>query len=349
MTRRKTVSEKTWGKAKLPYCVIYNPSGIYYVRKRIHGKLIVRSLKTKKLTEARAKLNDAIEEIEHEFCVSKEDSVLQVAKIKTVGDAVNIYREEIESNPDHKPATIKDARLNLKRLTDTCPHFEELPIKVVNKLHCKGWLKKFKTHGTGFRPKGTKPTEAKPPSWSSVKKTLDALKSVFDIAVEHKAVRINPAKGLKPGKELKPDLILPTPDEFLKLVELIRSGGPNKKNTRDPASAELIEGLAYTGMRIGEAAALTFADCNLKRGAVRINKQLQDGIIITPKSKESKRSIPMIPEFKSLLKRILAERGHVLQEDRVFESRSATKSLETACRHLEVVWDVGQVAIQFKV
>ena len=95
MTSTKTPKKTVSSKAKLPYCVIHAPTGVYYVRKRIHGKLVSRSLKTKKLTQARAKVSDAIIDIEEEYMVSADESSVPRASIKTVGDAVRLYREEV--------------------------------------------------------------------------------------------------------------------------------------------------------------------------------------------------------------------------------------------------------------
>ena len=50
--------EKTWQATQYANIVRHVPSGIHYARLRIKGKLIWRSLKTDKISTAKAKLGD---------------------------------------------------------------------------------------------------------------------------------------------------------------------------------------------------------------------------------------------------------------------------------------------------
>src|ERR1022692_4114674 len=54
--------EKTWQPTQYANIVRHVPSGIYYARLRIKGKLIWRSLKTDKISVAKTKLGDVEKE-----------------------------------------------------------------------------------------------------------------------------------------------------------------------------------------------------------------------------------------------------------------------------------------------
>ena len=74
----------------------------------------------------------------------------------------------------------------------------------------------------------------------------------------------------------------------------------------------LFSTLAYSGMRIGEALALKHEDLDFQQNTIDINKTLympsnnrQKAILLTPKTKNSKRVIKMDPSVMKLLKRHL--------------------------------------------
>lgn len=84
-----------------------------------------------------------------------------------------------------------------------------------------------------------------------------------------------------------------TLDEFLSFSDTIRD---------KPASYMCFEILYWTGIREGELLALTGEDMNLTDKSIRINKTYSRSkgkdVITTPKTKKSKRTIP-IPDFLS--------------------------------------------------
>jgi hypothetical protein len=58
----KTKNATLWQRAPVANLISYIPSGVYFARVRIHGKLIMRSLKTTALTVARLRLGDLLKE-----------------------------------------------------------------------------------------------------------------------------------------------------------------------------------------------------------------------------------------------------------------------------------------------
>lgn len=87
----------------------------------------------------------------------------------------------------------------------------------------------------------------------------------------------------------------------------------------------------YTGMRIGETAGLKWKDVDLEKGSLTVERTIQriavresgEGeartklAVLTPKSRASKREIPIVPAFGEVLKK-LWKRSRKCQEDYVF-------------------------------
>jgi integrase len=83
---------------------------------------------------------------------------------------------------------------------------------------------------------------------------------------------------------------------------------------------ELVQFLAYGGFRKTEAANVRFSDCDFDKGQIRV---------LVTKNGEP-RSVPMIPEMKSLLERIKADRLDVQDSDFVMQVRECQKAMDSA-------------------
>lgn len=66
----------------------------------------------------------------------------------------------------------------------------------------------------------------------------------------------------------------------------------------------IVKMMLYTGMRIGEALALTWSDVDFKNRTILINKQCHRGVVCPPKTESSNRMIPMSNVLKDLLREI---------------------------------------------
>ena len=82
-------SEKDWQKTQYSNLSRYVPSGTYYARLRVKGKLIRRSLKTDDLTVAKLRLSDFEK---HERQQSEASDGAARGRI-TVANAVEIFRQ----------------------------------------------------------------------------------------------------------------------------------------------------------------------------------------------------------------------------------------------------------------
>ena len=149
-------------------------------------------------------------------------------------------------------------------------------------------------------------------SESTVKKTRTLFNTVFDYLVSINIMTANPAKGIKMPhktnyavqKKEHSFLSLEQAEKFkeaalMKADETI--AGVKTGNYIYGRNARFCLIVLYTGMRIGEAYALTWDDVNFKRNVIRINKSMErikingkyQWITDTPKKPASIRVIPM--------------------------------------------------------
>ena len=100
-TKATPAASKSWQKTPYANLIRYVPSGAYFARIRVGGKLIRQSLKTKVLSVAKLRLGDL---------EKQERSGLEAqAKLgegnAAVRELVNLWRERMESDHSVKPRT----------------------------------------------------------------------------------------------------------------------------------------------------------------------------------------------------------------------------------------------------
>src|SRR6185436_2676725 len=159
----------------------YTPSGTYFARVRINGKLKRQSLETKTLSVARMKLGDFVK-AERERAEKQE----QVADGKmTFGDALKIYQARNASDPNLKPRTKSYYEERIVALRKSWPGLEETDVRRITKTACLEWA----TRCAKFSP-------------SAFNHTLSVLRKVIEIGIEVGARSDNPAKAVKRQRDL---------------------------------------------------------------------------------------------------------------------------------------------------
>jgi integrase len=122
------------------------------------------------------------------------------------------------------------------------------------------------------------------------------------------------------GKEIH----LPTAAQFNALVEEIRNG--HGRFSRD--CADFVEGLAYTGMRKGEANALEWRNLDFDAAEIVV----RGDAIFGTKGGEGWRRVPMIPDARALFERLRGIRAHEPLDGKVFQVSECQKALDRACK-----------------
>jgi len=168
-------------------------------------------------------------------------------------------------------------------------------------------------------------------SGSTVHGIRTALSKLLQSAVEWRYIDVNPARGLLVGdrqparerKMLSPEQIKPFADS---LPQPCRS---------------IVLLLALTGLRIGELLALRNKNVDLAAGVIRVRETVHEGRFGSPKTRSSRRDVPMSEAVRSLLKPFASEDPNGL----IFRARNgsplnpknlANRVLRPACKKLNL-------------
>lgn len=231
---------------KVANLVRYEPSGIYFARVRVGGKLIWKSLKTDVFTTAQLRLADFIKEQRTQL---NSGTRTKSGKM-TVADSVAIYRQRLNDNPRLKP--------NAKLYRDKCisgllrswPGLGEKDIRKISKDDCLSWAAKY---ASDYSP-------------SVYNNTVGTLRQILAIGIEKGSRYGNPALEIVKRRPTQKKLALPSHDQFNAFVQSIEKAGA--WCSRD--CADLVRFLAFGGFRKGEAANVTWADCDFGKGLITV-------------------------------------------------------------------------------
>ncbi len=139
-------------------------------------------------------------------------------------------------------------------------------------------------------------------------------------AARHEGViRHNPAQDLAlPRRDPLPDS-----DEG-SVKALTRAELARLLDTLPAAHRPFFRLLAATGLRIGEAIALTWGDVDLDAGTVRVRRSVRNGRIKAPKSRHGRRTVPISRDLARELREWRMASPHKADSDPVIASRIGT-------------------------
>lgn len=294
---------KDWQKTQFANLVRYVPSGTYYSRLRVAGKLIRKSLKTDVLSVAKLRLAD-LDKQERQ----RAESTDAAARGKmTVGDAVEIHKERVAGDASLKPRTKEYHGQRVVALFKSWPGLREKLIRDVTKSDCLNWAGKFGASASS----------------SAFNHTQATLRALLEIGCEVGARYDNPGKFIKRASERPKHLVLPTPEQFERFVAEIENGGGGFSRS----CAELVRFLAFGGFRKGEAANITWADVDMEKGEILVRGDAETGT-----KNWTVRRVPMIREMRQLLERLRNERPGELASNSVMLVRECQKAMDRAAK-----------------
>jgi integrase len=205
------------------------------------------------------------------------------------------------------PGTIEQREIRIKNLA---PFFKGTPLRNVTALQYERWA----------IDRGAKLAT------QTFVHELDTMRSVFKYAQQHGFILSNPAITIKRPKVTFSKTLIPAREQFTRLIDQIRQSDGRADNQRkSKEGADLIEFLAYSGARIGEARAAIWGDVKFAENMIWIHG---------PKSEQSDRLIPMTAALREFLVRLKTE-SNPAPGDKITKVDSAKKSLATACAKLE--------------
>ena len=190
------------------------------------------------------------------------------------------------------------------------PFFNGIALRHIRPVHCERWVLERGGHLSA----------------SSFNHELELMKAVFEFARQRGLILDNPAAHIARMKINQPQISVPTRGQLKALVEAIRmSDGRIDSQAKAKAGADLVEILAYSGCRLGEARALLWKHVNFDSNRL---------IVPGTKSDSSNRVIPMSAPLRDLLEWLQSENPGASLSDHIAKHKSARKCLETACRKL---------------
>jgi integrase len=299
----------------------YVPSGTYYARIRVAGKLHKKSLETTVITVAKLKLADFAKKLRTLAERQKEAGQTRHGDL-TVGGAIAAFLEETNKNLELKPRTKSYHAEVVKAIGKTWPGLDEREVRSISQKECKAWANRLRKHGTGFQAKGTK-APRKGISSSRYNACLDILRRIFAPTVKEGIRYENPADDLPRATVRLKHLVLPSPAQFKKMVKVIEGG----KSRDSRAAADMVRFLAYSGCRISEAIRVLFSHINWDKGEITIMGDPETGT----KNWEH-RTIPLLKPMREMLERMRLDRGDCHGHNPVLLVRECQKSLDRAAK-----------------
>ena len=301
-------SDKDWQKTQYSNLIRYVPSGTYYARLRVKGKLIRRSLKTDVLSVAKLRLSDFEK---HERRVAESSDSVSAGKL-TVSDAIEIHKQRLAGNVSLKPRTKDYHAQRITALLKSWPELERKEVRSVTKTDCLNWAAKI---GAGR-------------SATAFNHTISILRNLFEIGIEMGSRYDNPARFIKRLSERPKRLTLPEPEKFTEFVAAVENGGGGFSRR----CAELVRFLAFGGFRKNEAANITWADCDFDKGEIIVRGDPETGT-----KNWTVRRVPMIPDMRKLLERLKAENPDALPSNPVMLVRECQKAMNRAAKAVRTV------------
>ncbi|MEQ2007477.1 MAG: site-specific integrase [Limisphaerales bacterium] len=292
-----------WKKTPAANLVRYEPSGIYFARVRVGGKLIRQSLKTDVLSVAHLRLGDLVK-AEREHLEARTEAGR--GKL-TFDQAVEIYRKQVVDHPKLKPSAKLYRQKSIDALVKTWPGPTSIEARKISEKVCQEWAASFVTKYSS----------------SVYNNTVGTLRQILAIAVSAGARYGNPALGIKKARITLKKLKLPEQAQFRKFVHKIERAGA--WCSRD--CADLVRFLAYGGFRKTEAANVTWADCDFAKGEITVR-----GDPVTGTKSGAIRTIPMISEMRSLLERLKAAATGVDPSANVMRVRECQRAMDKAAK-----------------
>lgn len=135
---------------------------------------------------------------------------------------------------------------------------------------------------------------------ATVKRMHAALSAVFNYAIIQEYTKNNPARTVgNVDLEERKRVEYWTLEEFKEFMAVVDS----------EIHYTFFMTLYYSGMRKGEALALTWEDVDFKKSEIDINKTVTNNVVTTPKTSSSIRTINMPDHVMNLLKKMKLERN----------------------------------------
>jgi integrase len=298
---------KAWQPTKWQGLYRNGKTGIYYLRL---GKRTWKSLKT--ATQAVA-LTERDKLLAQEVKRTSGRAAALGLKGTRFADLVACRLTQLQNKPSIKESTRVFWKNIFTCLDKSWPGLWDREVDSLTQEECEKWAGTF----------------GRSASASLFKHSLAAFRQVMKIAIKAGLRHSDPTEEIgvpvPPAKDLS--LALPNREQFKLWVAEIRK---SPSRWADDA-ADLVEFLAYSGLRVGEARHVTWKHCDFAKGELIVLGDPDNGT----KNRKTRR-VPMIPALRELLERLRRERPKEHLDMHVLKVRSAKDSMERAADRLNL-------------
>jgi site-specific recombinase XerD len=303
----KSPSEQHLTKVQRQTNLYRSKHGTYFAIIKVSGKQIKRSLRTTDPSLAKRRLVEFRQKTERLRGVEQQNIRFE--------ELSQLWLESVQ--PDLKLSSYERRVNAVKQLN---PFFRSMAVRAIKSEAVENW--RIKRSGS-----------LKPRTYNI---ELETLKLIFRYAVEKKRLLLdNPAENLKRRKQERARAIIPNRGEFSALVKELR------ESPQAGEAANLVEFLAYSGCRLGEAIEVKWRDVNFQLGTLLVT-----GGEIGTKNHEQ-RTIPLFQPLRSLLERFLSEQGGKSKLDqaalnrKLFNVNNSLQAIHAACRRIGISDEYG--------
>lgn len=303
MNTAKPDNESPWVKAPVSNLVRYKPSGVYFARAKIGGKLIRQSLKTNVLSIAKLRLRDLLGAEQQSNARQKH---IESGKM-TFDDALALYKQRVEKNVEIKPRTREYQDEIIVALNKSWADLYSLDIRKITEHDCQNWRSDFAAKYSATRVNGA----------------VSLLRRVFKVAIEAGVRHDNPMLAVRRARVRSKELRLPEAKQFQAFIKEIENG----KNRHAQNCANLVRFLAYGGFRKMEASNILWRDCDFNR-----NKIIVRGSPETGTKNGEIREVPMIPEMREFLGQLRNERPGITPQSPVMVIHKCQGAMTVAAK-----------------
>jgi integrase len=182
--------------------------------------------------------------------------------------------------------------------------FGKLAVTEITTRRCEDWMA---SRGRGIAA-------------STFNKDALVLRAILDYAQRDGLILDNPARVVKRRKVVDKEIVIPTREEYAKLLEEIA-----KLDERARDSAKLVQLLALSGMRLGEATRIVWREVDFEKGQFTVS-----GGEVGTKNGET-RIVPLFSRLRRFLEEIRPE-GEGVGRERIVGIDSTKSAMESACK-----------------
>lgn len=292
-----------WVKTSTQHMIKHVPSGTYYLRKCIKGKIHRLSLKTDMPSVAKARLPVEIQKLvsQQEYRSSSYSAAKDLSQCFDIAKQKSTSKSNLRENS----ATYRENTFIF--LEKTFKGLKGLKPKELTADLCNEWF-----------------SSIKPPVYSAplCNNALGSLRMIIKEAINCGLISVDPTREIQKHRVTKKNLELPSPEKFKEFVAAIRKPLNERKHSwRSDAAADFVEFCAYSGVRKEGANNLKWKDINLHNKTIHV----------TEKGGYS-RYIPIIPAMEELLARLPRKEGR----DNVLRVKEAEISMTKAAERVKM-------------